>query len=154
MKIVSKIIAVTASIALLASMSSLIGCGNSSSSSTSAPAAVEKTEKITYEKVTCKELSNAIEKNAARAEKTYQDKYVKLTGKISNFDSDGAYIGLENDSDDEWSWTTIQIYLPTDEMKDEILNYDKGDTITIKGQITDIGELLGYQIDADKIVKK
>lgn len=106
---------------------------------------------ITYETVDLQKMFDDLDSNAMKAEQTYQNKYIQVTGKIANFDSDGAYISIEPVNADEWNFDTMQCCIKNDTQKQKLLNYSKGDTVTIKGKITSIGEVLGYSLDIKEI---
>ena len=44
-------------------------------------------------------------------------------------------------------------YIESDEQLKQVKNYSTGDTITVKGKITEVGEVMGYSLDIDKIEK-
>ncbi len=106
---------------------------------------------ITYETVDLQKMLDDLDSNAMKAEQTYQNKYVQVTGKIYNFDSDGAYISIEPVNADEWNFDTVMCYIKNDAQKQYLLNKSKGDTVTIKGKVTSIGEVLGYSIDIKEV---
>ena len=108
-------------------------------------------QEITYEKVDLQTMIDTLNDNALKAEQTYQDKYVEVTGKISNFDSDGSYISIEAINADEWNFDTVMCYIKSDEQKQFLLEKSKGDTVTIKGKIISIGEVLGYSLNIDSV---
>lgn len=105
-----------------------------------------KTEEIQYEVIDLQTLLNELNANALKAEKTYQNKQVEVTGKIASFDSDGSYITIEPVNADEWNFDTVMCDIKNDEQLNFLLEKVKGDTVTIKGKITSIGEVLGYTI--------
>ena len=105
---------------------------------------------IHYQSVTVKQLFDELEANALRAEKTYQDAYVAVTGKLSTIDSDGSYITIIA-SNDEWGFESVHCSITDDSQMDKIINFNKGDKITVYGQITTIGEILGYGLDITDI---
>ncbi len=109
-----------------------------------------ETEQIEYTPITVAELEEALEANAMNASDTYKGNYYAVTGALSNIDSDGKYIGIE-DPDAEFTFFTIQCYIKTDEVKDAIKQISKGDVITVYGQITDVGEIMGYSMNIDRI---
>lgn len=111
----------------------------------------ESESEIAYIVVTATELSDDLSNNAMKAQNDYIDQYLEITGKIGNIDSNGKYIGI--DSDKDFDFTIIQCYLKTDEQKEIIMEMSKGDSITIRGYCKDIGEILGYQIDVEEIIK-
>lgn len=111
---------------------------------------VEEPVVIEYEKVTAKEMLDLLESNALKAEKTYQDKYVEVTGKLSGIDSDGDYISIKS-VEDLYSFINIQCYIQNEEQLDKVIEMTIDDTITVKGQITSVGEVLGYSLHIDSI---
>lgn len=117
---------------------------------------VEKEEEgeppVEYISVTATELSDALSNNAMKAQNDYKDKYLEITGKLGNIDSDGKYIGVNSNKD--FDFTNIQCYIKSDEQKEVIMNMSKGDSIIVKGYCKNIGELLGYQIDIEEIMKQ
>lgn len=109
-------------------------------------------KKITYKKVSANQLLKDLDKNALNAEKEYEDQYVSITGKLSNIDSSGDYISIEN-TDNEFYMYNIQCFVQDDKQLDKISKFSKGDKITVKGKITDVGEIMGYTLDIDDISK-
>lgn len=112
---------------------------------------VETKPTVVYEKVDLKTLMDDLKANALKAEKTYQNKYVEVTGKISNFDSDGKYISIEPVDADAWNLDTAMCNIQNDEQRDYLLEKVIGDEVTVKGKITSIGEILGYTIKIDSV---
>lgn len=108
------------------------------------------TEEASYEKIDLNVMLDDLENNALKAEKTYQDKKIEITGKIANFDSDGSYITIEP-VDGEFTWTTVMCYIKNKAQEEFLLSKSKGDTVTIKGKIKSIGEVLGYSIDIAEV---
>lgn len=108
-------------------------------------------KEIEYTSVTATELSDALSNNAMKAQNDYKDQYLEITGTLGNIDSNGKYIDI--DSDKDFDFTIIQCYLKTDEQKEIIMEMSKGDSITIKGYCKDVGEVLGYSIDIDEVIK-
>ena len=105
----------------------------------------------TYEEVDIQVMLDALDSNALKAEKDYQGKYVKITGKIANFDSDGRYISIESVDASEWNFVTVMCYIKTDEQRNFLMEKSKGDTVVIKGKITSVGEVLGYSLNIEEI---
>jgi len=111
----------------------------------------EPTEKpIEYTAYDVTEMMNDLNSNALKAEKKYQDQYVEITGRLSNIDSDGKYINLVP-ADDEYAFMGVQCYIKSDEQTENVLEMTIDDTVTVKGQITSIGEVLGYSLDIGEI---
>ncbi len=111
---------------------------------------IQSQEEITYEKIDLKKMIDDLNENALRAENTYQDKYIEITGRIDNFDSDGRYISLDP-VEDNWNFTSIMCYIKAPEQKEFLLSKNINDTVTIKGKIRSIGEVLGYSIDINEV---
>ena len=74
-----------------------------------------------------------------------------MVGKISNFDSDGKYISIEPVNADEWNFDRVQCYIKDDAQLDFLLEKEVGDSITVKGKIKSIGEVLGYSLNIDEV---
>ena len=113
-------------------------------------AAEETTEKkkIKYKSYDCTELFDDLESNAMKAEKKHQDEYVKVTGYVGTIDSDGAYIGVGAAEDNyDYMFSQITCYIQNEDQLNKVMELTKGDKITVKGQITSIGEVLGYDLD-------
>ena len=112
----------------------------------------EKKKEVTYEKVTAKELIDTLQNNALKAKENFKDKYVEITGRLNVIDASGAYITV-NPLGDDFVLTGVQAYIKTDEQKQVVSGLSKGDKITVKGKIKDVGEVLGYSVDIDEISK-
>ncbi|MBR1969748.1 MAG: hypothetical protein IKA17_05285 [Clostridia bacterium] len=125
--------------------------GSSDNNETSTNTPSKETEKIVYEVVDLQTMFDDMESNAMKAETKYQKKYVEFECKINNFDSDGSYISVEPVGASEWNFTTAMCYIKTDEQKEFLVEKNVGDSITIKGRVKDIGEVLGYSIDIDEV---
>ncbi len=123
---------------------------NPDSGESSAPESTAATQ-ITYEKVELNDMFAVLKSNAMQAEEKYQGKYLEFSGKISNFDSDGSYISVEAIGADAWDFNSVMCYIKNEEQKQFLLNKSVGDTVTIRGKIKSIGEVLGYSLDMDTI---
>lgn len=105
---------------------------------------------IEYTVCTVSEMVGVLESNAMKAEATYQNQYVEITGRLGNIDSDGAYITLYP-TDDEWAFTGVTCRMKNDEQKAQVMEMSVDDTVTLRGKITEVGEVLGYYLDIDSI---
>lgn len=112
-------------------------------------AATEEVE-VEYTAYDVSELNADLEANAVNAADKYSDQYVAVTGKLESIDSDGSYISL-TDPNDEWDLVGVTCYITNDSQLEKIKKLSTGDVITVKGQITDVGEVLGYYLDIDEI---
>ena len=108
-------------------------------------------EQIVYEKVDLRTMIDDLDGNAMKAENTYQDKYVEVVGRITNFDSDGAYISIEPINANEWSFITVTCNIKNDAQRNFLMEKEIDDTVTIKGKITSVGEILGYSINIAEV---
>ncbi|MBO5136330.1 MAG: hypothetical protein J6C17_03005 [Clostridia bacterium] len=124
---------------------------SSGGSDTSTNTTNKQAEVITYEVVDLQTMFDELDENAMKAESAYQDKYIEFQCKITNFDSDGRYIGVEPVNGSEWNFITAMCYIKDDAQKSFLIEKNVGDTITIKGQVKEIGEVLGYSIDIKEV---
>lgn len=111
----------------------------------------EANVEISYEAVDLGVMIDDLKNNAMKAESKYQDKYVEFVAKIKNFDSDGKYISVEPKNADAWNFDTAMCYIKNDDQKAFLMEKSIGDTVTIKGKVKSIGEVLGYSIDIAEI---
>jgi len=128
-----------------------IAGSSSGGSDTSTNTTNKQAEVITYEVVDLQAMFDELDGNAMKAESAYQDKYIEFQCKIANFDSDGRYIGVEPVNASEWNFITAMCYIKDDAQKSFLIEKNVGDTITIKGQVKEIGEVLGYSIDIKEV---
>lgn len=110
-----------------------------------------KNDKKTYIKIDVDTLEEELEKNAAAAKDTYKDQYIEITGKLGTIDSDLKYISLDSPTK-EWDFNGIHCTIRNSETKEVVKTLTRGQTITVKGKITDVGEVLGYYLNIDEII--
>lgn len=125
--------------------------GNDSNEGTSQGNTTTQTEEIVYEIVDLGVMIDELNNNAMKAEKTYQNKHIEFAAKISSFDSDGDYVSVEPVNADAWNLYTAMCYIKNDEQLNFLLEKNVGDTVTIKGKVKSIGEVLGYSIDIAEV---
>ncbi|MBU5481744.1 OB-fold putative lipoprotein [Blautia sp. MSJ-19] len=127
--------------------------GGESSSSTSTPSktstASEESTPIEYTAVSVNDMMSDLDSNAMGASDKYKGQYLEITGKLTNIDASGKYIDLMADGDFEI--IGVQCYIKNDDQKAKVASLTKGDTVTLKGKCTDVGEVLGYSLDIDEI---
>lgn len=109
----------------------------------------QESESIEYTSVSVNDMMDALNNNAMGASDKYKGKYLEITGKLTNIDAAGKYIDLMADGDFEI--VGVQCYIKNDDQKNKIASMSKGDTVTLKGKCTDVGEVLGYSLDIDEI---
>ena len=129
------------------------GGGDTPKPNASAPNAENgtATSAIQYEKTDLSAMLNDLKGNALNAEEKYKGKYVEVSGEISNFDSDGNYISIKPVGADAWSFESMMCYIKNEEQKQVLLQKKVRDTVTVRGKIKSIGEVLGYSLDMDAI---
>lgn len=99
------------------------------------------------------ELVSELNSNAYQAKEFYDGKKVEITGRVWNIDASGKYISLC--PDDITNYYTVQCFLDTfdKEQKDWLAKFAVDDVITLRGTITAVGEIIGYQFDIDSFIK-
>lgn len=137
---------IAAIIVLIAIVSSSGGTSETTpSTTTNTPA-----EEIIYTEYTVAQLVDDLQANALKAENTYNNKYVKISGKLSTIDSDGSYISL-SPSNNQFTLYSVQCYIKNDEQLNKVMEMNIGDTVVVSGKIKGVGEILGYSLDIDNI---
>jgi hypothetical protein len=146
-----------AAIFVIAVINSAMGGGSSTETPTAsdtnvaestteeAPAAAPEEPAL---EITARKLVEDLEANALNAKTSYDGKLVKVTGTLGNIDASGKYFSL--DPDDGFYITSVQIYID-EELIPTVSGFSKGQSVTVTGKITDVGELLGYSVDAISI---
>ena len=104
-----------------------------------------------YLKVNIQDMLDELDENALRAETKYQNLYIEITGKISNIDSDGSYISVEDVNAGPWNFDTIMCFIKNKSQREFIMEKSVGDIVTIKGKVFSIGEVIGYSVNIDSI---
>lgn len=110
----------------------------------------EDLSNVEYKSYTVDKMMEDLDENAVTASEKYNDQYVEITGKLNSIDSDGTYIDLLP-VNDEWAFIGAMCYIQDDEQLETVKNMAIGDTVTIKGKVTDVGETLGYWVDIIEI---
>ena len=133
----------------------ILPSGNSNTGETnSGSKKVEMRQNITYTQYKAKDLFDELENNAMKAEQTHQNEYVEIEGYLSVIDSDGEYISIgANPNAYEYMFDSIHCSFTDDNQKNVVMNMSKDDKLIVKGQITEIGEILGYMLDIHSIEK-
>ena len=112
----------------------------------------KETEEISYTAYNVSELTRDLDSNAMKATDKYKNQYVELTGRLNVIDSSGKYISI-TPTDDEFAIIGVQCYIKNDDQKNAVMDMSIGDTVIVKGKITDVGEVMGYSLDIDEITK-
>lgn len=107
-------------------------------------------ENIEYTAYTVDDMMAEAKNNAMAASDKYKDQYVEISGKLGVIDSDGKYISVLP-ANDEWAIIGVTCYIKNDEQKEVVKGLSIGDSIVVKGKITEVGEVFGYYLDIDSI---
>lgn len=107
---------------------------------------------IEYIVCTADEMVTMLTDNAMKAENTYDDQHVEVKGRVDVIDSDGKYISIYPIKD-QYAFTGIQCFLKNDTQKQIVMDISKGDRVTVRGKITSVGELLGFQMNVIEFVQ-
>jgi len=90
-----------------------------------------------------------LQKNALKAQESYKGQYLEITGRLSVIDSNGSYFALYPD---EYSFIGVRCDIRKNEdLQAKVANMTLGDTVTVRGKCTDVGEVLGYSLAVDDI---
>ncbi len=88
--------------------------------------------------------------NDMKAQNKYKGQHIEITGRLNVIDSDGKYISLVP-VDDEWAIIGVHCTIKNDDQRKQIMEMAIGDTVTLRGKCTDVGEVLGYYLDIAEI---
>jgi DNA-directed RNA polymerase subunit RPC12/RpoP len=124
----------------------------SSSSNTEKEAVQTETEQSQKEPVivSVDELLYALDTNALKAAKTYEDQYVQLTGELSVIDAQGDYFSLVP-IPSCWTLDSVRCKIGEEHL-DAVMEFTENQEVTVTGTITDIGEVLGYTLKVESII--
>lgn len=106
---------------------------------------------ITYTAVDIAQMNADLKNNALKAEKTYKDQNIEISGKILVIDSSGQYISIA-DPDDEFAIIGITCYLKNDDQRNIVAELSTNQNVTVKGKVKSVGEVLGYSLDVNEII--
>ena len=128
------------------------GTTGSESASVSASVSAPVEQEIVYTICTVDEMVDMLNGNAMKAENTYNDQYVEVTGRLSNIDSDGKYISIYPIKD-QWAFTGVQCYIKNDVQKQQVMEMSIDDKVTVRGQLKSVGEVMGDSLNIIEIVE-
>ncbi len=101
---------------------------------------------IKYNSYTVAKLIQDLESNALTAKEKHTYEYVQITGRIDSIDASGKNFYLYP-SNNEWALQGVLCNVQTDDQKEKLKTFSTGNTVTVKGKITLVGEILGYSLD-------
>lgn len=110
----------------------------------------ESEPEIEYTAVDVSTMMDDLKNNSMKAEDTYNDKYLEITGRLDVIDSNGKYIGVFSQTD-KFAIVGVQCYIKDDDVKAKVMEMSKDDTITLKVHIKSVGEVIGYSADIIEI---
>jgi len=116
---------------------------NDTASDTATEAAAAPAEKVTAEK-----LLSDLDGNPLAAKNSWKDKRVTITGTLDNIDASGNYFTLRGN--EEFTLINVMVYID-DSFVDAVSAFTKGQSVTVTGTISDVGEIMGYSVDAESI---
>lgn len=99
--------------------------------------------------VSAQEMIEVLEGNALNAKNTYEDTRVTVSGFVGSIDASGNYFSLDPEPD-ALIFTGIQVQT-SEEFLDQVASFSAGQEVTVTGTVTDVGELIGYNIEAETI---
>lgn len=106
----------------------------------------EERANLDYVSVSVAQLVDDLDANALNAKDTYKGGYYRISGVVSTIDASGKYISLDPEGV-MFNFTSVRCDLNDDAARDYVRQISTGDYVTVCGQITDVGEVLGYSID-------
>lgn len=124
--------------------------GKETATAAASATAAATAEPVTYTAAAVDDMMALLQENALNASDTYKGQYLEITGRLGVIDSSGKYITLYP-VNDQFALTGVQCYLKQDDQKPAVADMKTGDTVTLRGKCTDVGEILGYSLDIDSI---
>ena len=125
------------------------GVSGSQQGSVSTPVSQPEVEYIVC---TADKMIDELDGNALKAENTYNDAFVEVTGRLEVIDSDGDYIAI-GPVKESWSFNNITCYIKNDTQLQQVMDMSIDDKVTVRGQIKSVGEILGYDLNIIEIVE-
>ena len=127
------------------------GSDETTSASKGSTTAVE-TKPVEYTTVEIDTLLDELSQNAYNAQQKWKGQYVAIEGGvISTIDASGKYFSIES-TDDQYFLESISVDIPANIRSEVMSSISSGASVTVKGKITDVGEVMGYSMDADDVI--
>lgn len=115
----------------------------------------EPAKEISYTTYDVTELFDMVDANAMKAQKDLKGQYIEIHGYLSNIDSDGKYISVGAQKDNyDYLLKSIHCNIKgsnKEEIANKVMEMNVDQPITVKGKVTDVGEILGVYLDIDSI---
>lgn len=132
-------------------LQALGGGGDSSETSSNDSGQQEQnqtTVAVTPIAVTAEQLISDLKENALAAKTSWIDKYVTVTGILTNIDASGDYFVLRGD--EEFEFIDVRIAID-DSFVGVVSAFKMGQSVTVTGMVSGVGEIMGYDIKAQSI---
>ena len=114
----------------------------------------QEAERNKYSPVNASVLYNAYKNNAARANRDFSGKYIKITDStVERIESEAKVVSTGIVQGNEYfSFVEgfIRCYPKTESAKSAIYNINNNQRIVIYGKVREVGEYMGYYIDVDR----
>ena len=130
-----------------------IVAGNSASDrsgGTASGGAAQSEAPIEYMDCSASDLISDLENNALSAKEKYKGQYIRLSGNLRIIDSNGKYFSVDAPTTG-LSFVTVTCDINNQEQKSKIASMSVGDSIVVKGKVTSVGKVMGYNIDVIEI---
>lgn len=105
-----------------------------------------------YTEITFDELYSDLRKNALVAAEKHSGKYYAIIGELGTIDAQGHYFFLY-EPDAFLFGENMDCTITSDAVLQKLKTLARNDDITVYGEITSVGELLGYTLNAHYIIK-
>lgn len=130
-----------------------LGSGSDETTSTSkGSTTVAETKPVEYTTVEIDTLLDELSANAYNAQQKWKGKHVAIeNGIVSTIDASGKYFAIES-TDDSYFLESIRVDIPENIRSEVMSSISDGASVTVKGKITDVGEIMGYSVDADDVI--
>lgn len=130
-----------------------LGSGSDETKSTSkGSTTAAETKPVEYTTVEIDTLLDELSKNAYNAQQKWKGQYVAIEGGvISTIDASGKYFAIES-TDEQYFLESIRVDIPENIRSDVMSIISSEASVTVKGKITDVGEIMGYSVDADDVI--
>ena len=132
----------------------MFAIGFAASDDTESDSVAEDEVPTEFMKATVETMLSDLSQNEMRAQKKYGGKYMEVTGTLGSMDSEGEYFSLDDNS---FGILDIHCKIPKNKREiitDKLINMEKGDMIVVKGKITDMGEIMGYNLTVIDVRKR
>ena len=117
----------------------------------SAQTSAEVNEKPQVIRINMDDLEKERDENAAAAKAKYKGQCIEVVGRVGSIDSDLDFISILSPTD-SWDIVGVHCSLVNDAIKEKVKTLKVDQTIIVRGTITDVGDILGYFMDAEDII--